>query len=303
MAARVRPGPRLRTRARQTPRQSTKCCGGASKASARSPTSPSPTPRADRPVARNGPPAAPAASELSPAGRTLLEFFRQHADAGLQISEPIRGADGHWTALLARRIDAPDGTFDGMAAASLNLSYFEDFYKAVELTENGAILLHRRDGTVLARYPHNDAVVGQSYADLPPFRDSSHATSPARWSWTARSTAAGACSPSAPSDVPARGERVGLRRPRAGAVVAGDLHFHGRRRRHGHAHRGLAAAGGARNREGRGAAGRVPRARDAAEARHRAAAGGNGGARAGRSGAAPGPAHRGRGPAHRRRRP
>ena len=121
--------------------------------------------------ARNGPPAAPAASELSPAGRTLLEFFRQHADAGLQISEPIRGADGHWTALLARRIDAPDGTFDGMAEASLNLSYFEDFYKAVELTENGAILLHRRDGTVLARYPHNDAVVGQSYADLPPFRD------------------------------------------------------------------------------------------------------------------------------------
>jgi hypothetical protein len=60
---------------------------------------------------------------------------------------------------------------DGAAIGYLNLRYFEDFYKAVELTENGAILLHLRNGTVLARYPHNDAVVGQTYADLPPFKD------------------------------------------------------------------------------------------------------------------------------------
>ena len=51
------------------------------------------------------------------------------------------------------------------------LRYFEDFYQAVELHDGGAILLHLRDGTVLARYPHNDAVIGTSYADLPPFKD------------------------------------------------------------------------------------------------------------------------------------
>jgi signal transduction histidine kinase len=32
-------------------------------------------------------------------------------------------------------------------------------------------LLHLRDGTVLVRYPDNDAVVGRSYADLAPFED------------------------------------------------------------------------------------------------------------------------------------
>ncbi|HEX5326464.1 MAG TPA: response regulator, partial [Acetobacteraceae bacterium] len=53
----------------------------------------------------------------------------------------------------------------------LNLLYFEDFYRAVELTEDGAILLHRRDGTVLARFPHDDRVIGRSYAELPPFKD------------------------------------------------------------------------------------------------------------------------------------
>ena len=47
----------------------------------------------------------------------------------------------------------------------------KDLYKAVELTEKGAILLHLRDGTVLARYPHDDRLIGTSFADLPPFRD------------------------------------------------------------------------------------------------------------------------------------
>ena len=53
----------------------------------------------------------------------------------------------------------------------MNLSYFEDFYRAVELSEAGGIMLFLRDGTVLARYPHNDVLVGESYADLPPFKD------------------------------------------------------------------------------------------------------------------------------------
>jgi signal transduction histidine kinase/CheY-like chemotaxis protein len=89
----------------------------------------------------------------------------------LQFSQPFRRPDGTWTALMVRPILALDGTYRGAALAFLNLAYFEDFYRAVEFNENGAILLHLRDGTVLARYPHNDAVIGQSYADLPPFKD------------------------------------------------------------------------------------------------------------------------------------
>ncbi len=83
----------------------------------------------------------------------------------------LHGPDGQWTALMLRAIPSHDGVFEGAAIAFLNLSYFEDFYRAVELNESGAILLHLRDGTVLARYPHTDAVIGESYADLPPFKD------------------------------------------------------------------------------------------------------------------------------------
>ena len=111
------------------------------------------------------------AGELPAAARALVEALASHPEAGLQISEPLRGPDGQWTALIIRRISGHDGSFDGAGIGYLNLRYFEDFYRAVELTENGAILLHLRDGTVLARYPHSDAAVGQSFADLPPFKE------------------------------------------------------------------------------------------------------------------------------------
>jgi signal transduction histidine kinase len=109
--------------------------------------------------------------ELPPALRTFVAAHAAQADTGLQFSDPARGPDGQWAALMLRPILAHDGAFEGAAIAFLNLGYFEDFYRAVELNESGAILLHLRDGTVLARYPHYDAVIGESYGDLPPFKD------------------------------------------------------------------------------------------------------------------------------------
>jgi signal transduction histidine kinase len=108
---------------------------------------------------------------LPPTARALVAAEALHPRPGLQFSEPFRRLDGKWAVLMLRPIIGADARFDGAALAFLNLSYFEDFYRAVELAEAGAILLHLRDGTVLARYPHNDAVIGQSYADLPPFKD------------------------------------------------------------------------------------------------------------------------------------
>ncbi len=108
---------------------------------------------------------------LPQAGLSLLERFAATKQNGLLISEPFRDPRGAWAALLMRPISAPDGTLVGAAAGWINLAYFEDFYKAVELNENGAIILHLRDGTVLARYPHADKIIGTSFADLPPFKD------------------------------------------------------------------------------------------------------------------------------------
>jgi signal transduction histidine kinase/CheY-like chemotaxis protein len=107
---------------------------------------------------------------LSPAARSLLDDFVAQPVNELRFSIPERDASGVWAAWMARPI--LDGAkVTGIALAGLNLRYFEEFYRAVELTENGAIVLHRRDGTVLARFPHVDAIIGSTFADLPPFRD------------------------------------------------------------------------------------------------------------------------------------
>ncbi len=112
---------------------------------------------------------------LPPAGLAAIERHVQDPSPAMQISEPIRDAAGRWIALLTRRINGPTNSlgnnFRGIAVASINLAYFDEFYKAVELNENGAILLHRRDGVVLTRYPFDERLEGTSYADLPPFRD------------------------------------------------------------------------------------------------------------------------------------
>jgi hypothetical protein len=100
----------------------------------------------------------------------LIRQAIEHPASGLRIGGPFRAPDGLWTAMI-RPAPADDPMDDAAAVALLNLGYFEDFYQAVELTENGAILLHLRDGTVLARYPHQSEIVDRSYAALRPFRD------------------------------------------------------------------------------------------------------------------------------------
>jgi signal transduction histidine kinase/CheY-like chemotaxis protein len=110
-------------------------------------------------------------SELPETGKALLNGFAHNKQTGLVISEPFQGPGGSWNALLMRPIRGADGTLLGAGVAWINLAYFEDFYRAVELTENGAIILHRRDGVVLARYPHAEKAIGTSFADLPPFKN------------------------------------------------------------------------------------------------------------------------------------
>jgi hypothetical protein len=63
-----------------------------------------------------------------------------------------RGADT-WNVFLARRISAPNGTFLGLVVGVIDLSYFENLYKALEIGDGAAVSLWRRDGTLIARYP------------------------------------------------------------------------------------------------------------------------------------------------------
>jgi signal transduction histidine kinase/ActR/RegA family two-component response regulator len=111
------------------------------------------------------------AARLPPMALALLVRHQIDPNSDVLISEPFRDEAGRWVTLMTRRMTNDAGAFTGIGEIWINLTYFEEFYGAVQLGDDGAILLHRRDGTVLARYPHNDLIVGASYADMPSFKD------------------------------------------------------------------------------------------------------------------------------------
>ena len=91
------------------------------------------------------------------------EHFAVHRNGGggrLFISKPVLGrASGKWSIQLTRRLDGPDGRFDGVLVLSLDPQYLSDFYGSINVGSKGAILLVGRDGVIRAA---SDGSVGQS---------------------------------------------------------------------------------------------------------------------------------------------
>jgi PAS domain S-box-containing protein len=113
----------------------------------------------------NGDPVASAAGlppkRISQADRPYFSAHRDLASIGLYISEPFRqGGTGGPTVALSRRMADADGRFLGVAAAFLDLGYFEGFYAAIALEPGSNVNLMRRDGSLLVRYPASGAATG-----------------------------------------------------------------------------------------------------------------------------------------------
>jgi diguanylate cyclase (GGDEF)-like protein len=94
--------------------------------------------------------------------REYFIYHRDHDDDALHIGNPIRGrsAEG-WLIPVTRRFNKADGTFGGVAVATIDPRYFQDFYDRLELGNNGAVLLASSNGTLLVRRPFVEANVGR----------------------------------------------------------------------------------------------------------------------------------------------
>ncbi|MCA0303076.1 MAG: response regulator [Proteobacteria bacterium] len=103
------------------------------------------------------------------------DYFKAHmADPTLDVilSAPVKNrGTGTWTFYLARKIRGRNGQMLGLVLTGIESGFFENFFKAVNIGEESAISLFRRDGILLARYPSRDALIGQSFAQQSVFRD------------------------------------------------------------------------------------------------------------------------------------
>ena len=96
-------------------------------------------------------------SVIDSSDRDWFTYLATHKDAGMFVGAPARSRAVFTTAIfMARRMEAADGSFAGVAVAALDVGYFEDFYSALRLGPGLGVTLLRTDGTMLARYP--DAV-------------------------------------------------------------------------------------------------------------------------------------------------
>ena len=79
---------------------------------------------------------------------------RDHPDMDAYIGPPVKSRiNGEWVMTVSRRISRPDGSFAGVAAATIPLSYLRDFYAGLDLGPNGIVALLRDSGALLMRYP------------------------------------------------------------------------------------------------------------------------------------------------------
>lgn len=93
------------------------------------------------------------------------DFFLAHqkrSDVGLFISPPWVTREGEYLISLSRRIDKEDGSFGGVVAGSMRLSYFHDLFRKLKYRPGGSMTLFNTDGTILMRAPFDIDQIGQS---------------------------------------------------------------------------------------------------------------------------------------------
>jgi diguanylate cyclase (GGDEF)-like protein len=75
-----------------------------------------------------------------------------------------------WITLISYRITGPGGEFLGILTRGIPTSSFEKFFAPLALGDDAVISMFHRDGTMMARYPHLEEVIGMNISDGPFFQ-------------------------------------------------------------------------------------------------------------------------------------
>ena len=99
------------------------------------------------------------AFELS--DRDYLTRLRLDRGPAVFISSPaIDGSSGLWSFFVAHRVSGAGGELIGLVLSAIDIRYLEEFFLAVSPHNGTSVTVFRRDGTMLARYPHIEAMTG-----------------------------------------------------------------------------------------------------------------------------------------------
>jgi len=95
------------------------------------------------------------------ADRAYFQFHQHDTQKSAHIDSAIRSRSyGTWVITISRRYNHSDGTFAGIVLASITMAYFQSFYDSFDIKEGGSAGLLLDDGTLLARRPYKESLIG-----------------------------------------------------------------------------------------------------------------------------------------------
>src|SRR4029077_1215201 len=108
---------------------------------------------------------------VSVADRRYFKEFTSGTPTPEVIVEPVVSKITKiWTTVFARKIVGRNGQLIGFASRGVEPNHFEAFVGSLALNNDTAISMIHHDGTIIARYPRDDKVVGQNVARSPSFQ-------------------------------------------------------------------------------------------------------------------------------------
>ena len=86
--------------------------------------------------------------------RAYFIYHRDHDDQSIHVGSIVESrTTGDMVIPISRRIETPDGAFAGVALATIPVSYFQSFFKRMDVDDQGVIFLALDNGELLARRP------------------------------------------------------------------------------------------------------------------------------------------------------
>lgn len=100
---------------------------------------------------------------LNNADREYFVYHLNHEERGPHIGIPVVSrSTGKWVLPVSRRLNHKDGSFAGVALATVDLDYFRNFYEKLDVGKRGAVALILESGVLVLRNPYDDKRIGAS---------------------------------------------------------------------------------------------------------------------------------------------
>ncbi|MDB5932717.1 MAG: diguanylate cyclase [Massilia sp.] len=105
------------------------------------------------------------------ADRKYFEYHRTHENLAACVGSPVQSrSSGVWVVPVSRRINHADGSFAGVALATIKLDFFKSYYESFDIGDHGTIFLASDKGRFMVRRPFSEKDYGADLSRGPLFQ-------------------------------------------------------------------------------------------------------------------------------------